>query len=219
MAFVYDSRTRRYRDVDTGRFVSQEQMYQHSFNAIEGYRQIADANVDAYINGELTLAEFGEAHKEIVKRSAISQSLLGIGGRDSATPQSWGAVGNFLAGQYRLIDIMLEQIADGFVSEATLRNRVGLYINSTRFNFERARGLAHELNFPAYPRDGSTKCQGGCLCTWRVLQDDGGGNAIAKWEIRPAEHCIHCLNRSVRWARLIFERGEPLLGDTTGLFL
>jgi len=74
--------------------------------------------------------------REELKGEYIRQAILGKGGRAQMTQSDWGVIGNQLKFQYGKLDNFTKEIASGNLSEAQIRARANMYINSAGQAFE-----------------------------------------------------------------------------------
>lgn len=142
MPWRYDARALRYRDGDTGRFLSQArarelvgQSLRASGNATDELARLVDA-------GMLAPADWRARMREEIKGEVIRQYLIGRGGRAQMTAADWGSVGGMIAEQYRHLDRkegnFYSLVADGALGEREIARRSRMYINSGREGHERA---------------------------------------------------------------------------------
>lgn len=161
----WDPRSKRYRDLDTGRYMSLRTVLEYVDKSIAASGNAADTVTTMLINGNLAPGDFGDSLRDELKREYIRQYLLGIGGREQMGPRDWGSVGGMLKEQYKHLDGFIAEIKDGNLTEEQIRARVGMYVNSAREGYERA----HERNAKAL------------------------GMTEEKWELGEAEHCDDCV--------------------------
>jgi len=161
----WDPLSKRYRDLDTGRYMSLRTVLEYVDKSIAGSANAADSLASLLIKNNLSPADFGDSLRDELKREYIRQYLLGIGGREQMGPRDWGSGGGMLKEQYKHLDGLIAEIKDGNLTEEQIRARVGMYVNSAREGYERA----HERNAKAL------------------------GMTEEKWELGEAEHCDDCV--------------------------
>lgn len=136
----WDPRAKRYRDVETGRFMPRSEVMAWVEESISASSMAADQLVDFVVGGVVSPADFQALFREELKREYIRQYLLGIGGREQMTPRDWGSIGGMLAEQYRFLPGFIEEIAAGTLTPEQIAARARMYVNSAREAYERAHG-------------------------------------------------------------------------------
>lgn len=116
-------------------------------------------------DGRIDLPSWQTQMREQIKREYIEQYLAGRGGIDQMQAKDWGSIGGSLREQYHKLDDFAREIASGKLSEAQIRARSKMYINSGREAFERAK----RRNFED-----------------KEIDEE-------RWRLTPAEHCKSCL--------------------------
>jgi hypothetical protein len=92
-------------------------------------------------DGSITPEEWAVLMKTEIKQEYIRQYLLGHGGRlDDMTHSDWGKLGNMIKDQYRYLRGFAGDVSTGDLSEEQIAARAGMYANSSREAYERARG-------------------------------------------------------------------------------
>jgi hypothetical protein len=170
MTWQWSQSANRYRDSETGQFLSQEQaleFVQQSLNATDSVTDV----LASYVRGEpllISVKDWRTAMRREIKDEYIRQYLLGRGGREQMTAVDWGSVGGMLREQYRYLDTFAEDLeATGIAKamyeaseiteeqyQATVTTelqtaaRARMYINSAREAYERAqRRVADEAGY------------------------------------------------------------------------
>jgi len=118
--------------------------------------------------GRLSVQSWQQQMRQEIKREYIRQYLAGKGGIDQMTARDWGSIGGAIADQYRYLDRFAQEIADGKLTEGQIRMRSGMYVNSAREAFERAKKRAAA----------------------EAQMDD------VRWVLGIAEHCEDCVDLS-----------------------
>lgn len=84
-------------------------------------------------NGEISIADFQIALRDLLKESTIISSSIGYGGLEQMTPERWGTVGAYLRKQYAFLNEFGRQIEQGkVIVEAQFTRRAQLYADSLR---------------------------------------------------------------------------------------
>ncbi len=210
MPFEYVQSINRYRDTDTGRFVSQLIVHSLIRRSIEHSQNGSITLSQMTADGDISASTFNGEARNLVKREYIRQYVLGRGGRDSMTQRDWGIVGRQLRDQYAYLNNFTQQISNGAYEgfPDALNNRLGLYFDSARQAFNRAelevRGLPA---MPQVPGDGQTACMTRCKCNLEFVRT--ATSWLIYWRLNAsAKHCPDCLGLSSAWSPLIFEGGS-----------
>ncbi len=182
----WDPRSLRYRDTETGRFMPRTQVLEYVEKSLAGSSNAADTVATMLIDGKLSPKDFGGELKGELKSEYIRQYLLGKGGREQMGPGDWGSIGGMLKEQYKYMPDFIKEIEAGNLTEAQIRARVNMYINSAREGYERA----HERNAKAL------------------------GMTEEKWELGVAEHCDDCVAFAAQGWQPFGTFPTPGAGDT-----
>jgi hypothetical protein len=94
-------------------------------------------------NGLLAPRDWEAQMREEIKAEYIRQYMLGRGGRGNMTSEDWGSIGGMLAEQYRYLKDFAKLVQEGKLSEAQIRARSAMYVNSAREGFERGQARAN----------------------------------------------------------------------------
>lgn len=210
MPYQYVTSLNRYRDVESGRFVSRQTVLGYVTRIARAGNAASDALAGLVSNGTISAADFGQLMRDELKSTFIQQYVLGRGGRDLMQPRDWGAVGNMLREQYQYLNEFVADIESGELTEGQIRARAALYFQSSREAYERGNARAYGTpRLPAYPGDLSTRCKTGCLCSWDIQRLDGEGNYDCYWRLGmpKTENCETCLQRAAEWAPLQIRAG------------
>jgi len=163
MRWQWGLNTNRYRDLDTGRFISAETVR----GLVDERQRITGSGSDGLAEllrgGQLNTRDWETGMREAIKDEYIQQYLLGRGGLSQMTQADWGSIGGMVADQYRYLGGFAREVAAGNLTEAQVAARSRMYINSGREAFERASGRAN------------------------AEADE------AIWLLRPADHCSDCI--------------------------
>lgn len=216
MPWEWGENTQRYRDTDTGLFLSASAIREESSNQIRASSSVTDSLAAMLTNDQLNGRDWEILMREEIKDEYIMQYLEGRGGVSQMTPQDWGSIGGMLADQYRFLSPFAQEITAGQLSEAQIAQRSRMYINSAREAASRANARARGWpDVPAHPGDGSTICLTNCACHWDGERTDGTWdfNWILDFD---AEHCTSdeidaqgrprgCIERAALWDPLVIE--------------
>ena len=204
MTWQWDASSRRYRNTDTGRYLSNKQMLglRDTFSArqAEKVRHLASR-----VSSGLTVAEWERDMRSTIRNATVDQYVLGRGGRNAMTQSDWGRVGRLVKEQYKYANAFAADIAAGKLSAEQIAARSALYMASSTDAYERGRASAFQgLRLPAYPADGSQQCKSNCKCYWDI--QDEGDRYECTWTLAPAEHCETCLSNAGEWSPLVVRK-------------
>lgn len=205
MAYSYDREARRFRDTETGRFVSKRTINATRDQIIDQSRERIGVLTDRLQVGDLTVSEWRVAMRAEIKVTEIQQYLMGRGGRHMMSPSDWGKVGSEVRRQYRYLDRLVANYERGDISDAVFRSRARIYTAGSNAGFARGQEAAWDIRLPAMPGDGSTRYGGFCRCYWDIVQT--ATEVQATWRLGGSrETCTDCVQRAGAWAPLRFSR-------------
>jgi hypothetical protein len=204
MPWGWDPTAKRYRDLDTGRFMLRSEVLAWVEESLDASTVATDQLAQFVIDGVVSPADFGLLMRQELKEEYIRQYLLGIGGRAQMTPADWGSIGGMLADQYRYLDRFVVEISSGTIPPGSLLLRVRMYANSAREAYERAHlknanalGMVEEnwvlgdaehcsdcvafagmgwqpIGTFPFPGEGATECLTNCKCH-KIYRDPASG--------------------------------------------
>ena len=201
----WDQPSKRYRNAETGRYMSTRQMLPLRDEFIAAQKAAASELVDRLAEGEIGTGRFVNDMRGLIRTTFIDEYALAHGGRHNMTSRDFGIVGNMCRDQYGYLNNFASEINAGDLSPAQIRARANLYIEAGSQAFERAgaevRGIKGPRGLPAYPGDGTSECMTNCKCTWEYAEKETAWECT--WTLHPAEHCGTCLERASTWAPYI----------------
>ena len=124
---------------DTGTLFPKTRMVEMVNKSIELSSNYTTTLTEKLVNGDITRAQFSELLRAELKGEYIRQYMLGRGGYEQMTFKDWGSIGGSLAEQYRYIDGFIDDILSGNFTPKQLASRSGMYSNSAREAYSRAR--------------------------------------------------------------------------------
>jgi hypothetical protein len=136
--WVYDLRSARYRDLETGRYVSSVQVRKWADEAIDASAEGARGLASLLATDRLALGDWQGMMREGIKEQYVAQYIAGRGGIEQMTQTDWGSVGGMLREQYRYLDGFAREVAAGNLTEGQIAARSRMYFNSSREAYERA---------------------------------------------------------------------------------
>lgn len=181
MPYLYSIDDGRFRDTETGQFVSNFFVENKSAQSVQDSKDTTDIIADLFDEGVQSFEDTRDASWLAIKDEYIRQYLLGVGGRDRMTPADWGRIGGMLSEQKRYFNNMFEQLDNGDISPAEFKSRMRMYIHSSNEAYWRARGV--EMNRLGYDEVrwnlGATEnhcgvCPEWASMGWQPVCGDGG---------------------------------------------
>jgi hypothetical protein len=185
---VWDTTSRRYRNTETGRWISHR--------AVADLRNELATAQRAWADQDWTVRRWELEIRDRLKRVFLAEYMLGRGGRNVMTQADYGRVGNMLREQYQYLRGFALDVQAGTMTEAQIAARTQLYHESSIQAFERGKVAAYsgELVLPAYPADGRTSCRSRCRCRWDIRETKTAWKAYWRRNGR-AESCNDCIGR------------------------
>jgi hypothetical protein len=200
--WVWDDRSKRYRNTESGRFITQRTAVKLRDGYTAGKVADADRLSRQFLNKRINLQEWELGLRREIKDAYINQYMLARGGRNNMTQADWGRVGGLIHGQYRYVHDFGTAIESGKLSEGQVRARTRMYINGSTRAFERAK--SDSLGLPPlrqYPGDGRTVCLTNCQCHPNYKEQEEHWEVT--WVLGEAEHCPDCVRLSEEWTPLV----------------
>lgn len=198
----WDDRSKRYRNTESGRFISQRTAVKLRDAYTAGKVADADRLSRKLVNREINLQEWTLEMRRQIKDAYVNQYMLARGGKNNMTQADWGRVGGLIHGQYHYLEGFSRDIDAGKLSEGQVRTRARMYINGSTRAFERAK--SDSLGVPElkqYPGDGQTVCRTNCQCHLDYVETDSQWEVT--WVLGEAEHCPDCVTLSETWDPLV----------------
>ena len=145
---------------------------------------VALALAEMVASGRITTDSWYTAMRREILDNYTTQYLVGIGGRGQMTKADWGSVGGMVADQYRYLVKFLAEIQSGSVSMRQIAFRSGMYINSSREGYERARKKTS--GYRGYTEHKWLRKPGSDSCTDCLALDDLGWLPIDEEFVSPS---------------------------------
>lgn len=171
------------------------------------FRDDVDAIAEQLFTGDISIGQWEESMKRMIREVHTSLAAIGKGGWDSMEPADWGRLGPVMKDQYRYLHGFAEHIMNNkdTISLEAIKARAHLYGNAAGYSAHlmEAGDIARML--PWMPKDGTTECLTGCKCLWisEIISREGDYNIVEfVWRLQPAEHCGDCLGRNGHRERL-----------------
>lgn len=167
--YTYDKDSQRYRNSDTGRFVSRTKVLGLLDQQVNKVESNLNNLYDLYTKTDMGKGVYVEAVGQELRRAHLQQAALAKGGWDKLTQSDYGRAGQALRQIYPKIRGTADDIDSGKVSEAQVKHRNTAYAGSGR----RIYHATEQQN--AQPGDGKV------MVEQRILDSN-------------AQHCEDCLN-------------------------
>ena len=200
--WVWDDRSKRYRNTESGRFISQRMAVKLRDAYTAGKVADTDQLSRRLVNKQINVQEWTLEMRRQIKDAYVNQYMLARGGKNNMTQTDWGRVGGLIHGQYNYLDGFGKDIDAGKLSEGQVRTRARMYINGSTRAFERAK--SDSLGVPVltqYPGDGHTVCRTNCQCHLEYNETETAWEVT--WVLGEAEHCPDCVTLSETWNPLV----------------
>jgi hypothetical protein len=170
----------------------------------------SDALAEQMFTGGISLGQWEEQMKTMVKELHTSTATIGKGGWENMTQSDWGRAGAEIRAQYRYLHGFAEKVAtdSDTMSLKAIQARAHMYGNASKYTavLMQAGDLSggtkrHPTGFdklPFLPGDGSSECITNCKCQWVLTVVDKTKTVQliqAVWVLGDAEHCKTCIER------------------------
>jgi hypothetical protein len=193
--YTYQESTGRYRDNQTGRFLSQVQVEQAISGVLSGLSDEARSLATRLRQNTLSLEEWRAAMRDLIKDAHLYQAALARGGWAQLNLNELGRIGAVVRYHYGRLERFARQIANELPLDGAYYNRVQWYVNMARPSYYTVRagverGLGHEFEqnilgasehcggcldatalgkvpIGTLPPIGTRTCKGGCQCRIR----------------------------------------------------
>lgn len=171
MPYTYDARSDRYRNTESGRFVTRTDALAYVNQSLDAGKDVVSQFAEFVVDGDISADDWGERVWDEIKQEHIRQYLLGRGGLGSMTQADWGSAGGTLSEQRRYFNGFYAEVAAGALSAAVIAARSRMYVNAAREAYNRGHTRAAR----------------------------GGGKTRVKWNLgNTEEHCSDCIDLSGR---------------------
>ncbi|SRR5579875_3148483 len=169
--YLYDPRSRRYRNVESGQYVPAAQVRAAIDTLIDAQTAKARALSERLVNGEIHLAEWQAQMASELKALYVAVGVAARGGFANTTQSDYGFIGSLIKKQYQFLRAFAEQIASGQQPlDGTLVARAALYAQAARGLYE-------------------------TVAQWKAKQ---AGATQEKSVLHPADHCADCTGEAAK---------------------
>lgn len=205
--YYWDPNIARFRD-ELGQFVANEVVQDYVEVSLVSTANAIDTLIEATVEGAMSPLDLESQIREHLKREYLRQYFLGVGGRDRMGFADYGAIGGDLAFQYRKLSGFIEEIAAGDLSEAQIRARLRMYVNSARQAFEKGKHKAKANAGYTYMQwvmnpavENCEDCIAFANMGWVAIADDPFDGC------RPGSGCTVCLSNCA--CMIVYAKGKP----------
>jgi hypothetical protein len=133
--YLYRSTTGQYHNKKTNRFISRPQILRTVAQESQALGLRLRRISAPLLSDTQSVADFQRALAQELKNSYIQTAMVASGGKDRIGSSQYGAIGQVLKEQYKLIDVFGQAIANGELSSAQVRARAGSYSRSLKIAF------------------------------------------------------------------------------------
>jgi hypothetical protein len=130
LIYGYNNSSARYVDLDTGRFVSRETVFDFVDQAIVTFGLEGENFIVGAIRQNVPLQVVERVLMQELKDGYINSYVPGRGGIQNMTQRDWGIVGRIIRDKYEYVRNFMADIQAGTLSEAQLIERWQLYYNN-----------------------------------------------------------------------------------------
>lgn len=197
--WAYDARLRRFRDLRTGRILSEKTVSELRDGLLESRELAARALAADLAAGRLSPVAWQDGMQALIRQTAMAEYLLGRGGVAAMTPADYGRVGDFIREQRSFFRAFAARAQAGPLSDAQLAARAAMYahagVAAQSLGLEAAYG--GQLVLPAHPGVG-TACKSRCRCSWSIAETAEAWRCT--WLRSAADSCETCVGRAAAYA-------------------
>lgn len=202
--WTYDISSRRYRNAQTGRYLSAASSIELRDDVVTRLRSDAEALARRLADQDLTVQQWEAEMQRAVSSANTVQWAFGRGGRHAMTDDDLAALADLIRSQHQYLRAFAEDAAAGKLSEAQIAARSKLYYASSVQAYERGRAAAWNVVPPHVPGDGSTPCGANCKCAISYRETDD--TVELRWKLQSGESCSGCKRRARDWSPLVIAK-------------
>lgn len=151
--------------------------------------------VSLLLLGLLALGAWETRARASIARSYIAMYVFARGGASRLQDDDWGIIEAEILLQHQFLNLFMQELTRGLLSEAQIASRFGLYYQSMSTIYEDAAAAAHDyrLILPAVPGDYSSECGSYDKCFWAYTE--GPETIVCQWVRTDSESCPTCIRR------------------------
>lgn len=203
LRWQYDQRAKNYRDLTSGRFLSQQTILDLRNGLLEARVSGTQVLSAALADGRIDLVTWQSGMRAISRDTAMAEYLFGRGGINAMSPPDYGRVGALVKAQYQYLEGFATEVAAGSLSEKQVAARAAMYAHAgvTAHSVGKMATYGGQLNLPVHPGEG-TDCKSRCKCHWSITE--GPEAWVCTW-IRESgrDGCDVCRSRASAYSPFV----------------
>ncbi|WP_300267812.1 hypothetical protein [Microbacterium sp.] len=212
--WVWESGTRRYRDRETGRFISERRALELRDRYVESRGAQMRGFVDGVLDGidPTDRQAWGRAVSRVnrlgwrrIENTMITEYVYGRGGINAMTSADRAVLQSMLTEQRRYWRNFMTEARSGDLSAKQISARAQMYHHTSTAFHERGRARAWGVVLPAEPGDGGTPCLSYCKCHWSFRAIEGG---VECYWTPTGNPCPGCEQNSNAWSPFVYMYGD-----------
>lgn len=205
----WSSESKRYRDKDTGQFLSASSALELRDDFVARQRE-AMAELGRRLGAEeITIQRFERDFRERIRLANVTEYVYGRGGQNAMTPSDREALAELVKDQWQHLNKFTKDVQAGSLSPARIEARAKLYGGAGTTAYERGRMAAHVgLRLPALPAQG-TDCKAACKCSWSIEEDESEWRCT--WVRHASDSCETCVSRASQYSPYVQSKTERML--------
>ena len=141
-AFKWEKNSNRYRNKETGRFISKEAVYTLTQKRIEYVKGDLGSVGQLLLDGKINLKAWQQQTAETLKILHTQQYLLGVGGQKALQKSDYLEVGRELKSQYQYLRNFAIDLTQGKMTPAQFSARLAMYADAAKVSFFRGEKVA-----------------------------------------------------------------------------
>jgi hypothetical protein len=200
--FAFQSATGRFRNLRTGRFVSQSKLTSLRDTFIKNQETWAKTLAEQVYHGNMSVSSWERAMQDRIKSNYTALYMQGRGGRDAMTDLDRRRLGPLINEQFDYLRGFAQDVMAKDMSIDAIANRSQLYFNGSRKALDKGREQVFKVELPGYPAEG-VQCGSNCRCSWEITKT--GNQLDAYWIISSAQSCPDCEARGHDWSPFVIE--------------
>jgi len=140
--YSWDGKSQRYRNKETGRFISKEIVKQLSQQRTELVKNDLETISQLLLEGKINLRTWQTETAKTLKILHAQQYILGVGGQSNVGKSEYLEIGRELKVQYRYLQRFAADLRNGKMTSAQFKRRGKMYADSSKVSFFRGRTKA-----------------------------------------------------------------------------
>jgi hypothetical protein len=188
----------RYRDPDSGRFVSRVAIRRTFEESLGNVERLTDTLASDLRAGRISLLQWREEMRGVIKQVTLAAHQLAVGGRAQMGDADNGRVGQAVRRQYAYLEAWVEQIKAGLPVDGRMEPRAAMYLRSAVTTFlEADRRQMQEQGFDVV----HSVLHAGESCAQCIAERDKGYVPVAEIVLPGQRTCLANCNCTLVYAR------------------